>query len=555
MRSAFPISLLFIPITGIAFAMQIGGPNLLTLLMLMPLWSIVLVNAGMIGIAAEALTARVGRGWIVVPISFYGMYYAFVAWDHAELRTLQGSYDAASSSLAIPFDPDQQALVFESDRGGDWIAQNFAVPVVYSVFENSSDTYRSTRIIEQDLCDSVHDRPALQKAGILARAIRQDATAPDDAGNAAFCTLIVPETPGLPQIRVERHGQREQGNRFLPVRPVTTTVTTPDGRRFKLHGGTASPLPLIPLPALDCGSLDDAHDCEFVFIRTAWVPLLPGDATDDRDDLALARALGLKRVSIGERRQGTVPEAVLAMIARSKVVTPEMAELAAIDEMIANPDAHIVWDTSPVGDNPAELVARKDAIMRSIERGMDAFPEKAHLTSQTGPLLADLLARLPSAEFNGLGPRVLALYDRTEDAPWLWNAELLIRRLGDLGVDAVPHLIDPRATSDDIANAGIEGLCRVGAPGRAAAEPALLRLWASSRDGWDRDKRIMLYVAMRRMGIVPPPLADDKRSQLRQLRTYWADVTPASPARVCATGAETLRRERGAKSRGKQRRN
>jgi hypothetical protein len=48
---------------------------------------------------------------------------------------------------------------------------------------------------------------------------------------------------------------------------------------------------------------------------------------------------------------------------------------------------------------------------------------------------------------------------------------------------------------------------------------------------------------MRRMGITPPPLVDDKRKLFPRLQADWADVSPSSPPWVCATRAELSARQ------------
>jgi hypothetical protein len=103
-----------------------------------------------------------------------------------------------------------------------------------------------------------------------------------------------------------------------------------------------------------------------------------------------------------------------------------------------------------------------------------------------------------------------------------------LRRLGDLGPDALPYLLNPRASLPSVNRAGIEGLCRVGSQGRAVAEPILLAMWAKP-DHLSYDERSTMFVSMRRMGISPPPLIDDKRKFFAQLQTEWDDVSPSSP--------------------------
>ena len=109
----FPRSFGFFLATAIVYVLQlIPVTGVFLMFMLAMVWSVLLINAGMIGTGWEALTGRVSHWWLVLPVTFYAGYFAFAAADHLALRQLGASYDAANASVAIPFDPVRQALVF-----------------------------------------------------------------------------------------------------------------------------------------------------------------------------------------------------------------------------------------------------------------------------------------------------------------------------------------------------------------------------------------------------------------------------------------------------------
>lgn len=92
MRRVFPFSLVFFVATGIAFALQaLPIPGIYLMVFMAPFWSVFLVNAGSIGIAAEAATGRVSRWWLIVPALFYGGYWIVAAQEHLMLRKLSAS--------------------------------------------------------------------------------------------------------------------------------------------------------------------------------------------------------------------------------------------------------------------------------------------------------------------------------------------------------------------------------------------------------------------------------------------------------------------------------
>lgn len=552
MRRLLPISLAFFVLTGIVYALQaIPFTGIILMFMLAMFWSVLLINAGMIGVAIEAAIGRVFRLWLVVPVAFYGGYFYYAAQDRATLAGLTAAYDASNARTSIPFDPERHALVFEGDGGaGPWLTQNYGLPVSYSVGKGTEE-YRSHRMMEQSVCVRVRETPALSAAGVYAFGFH-DGDRIGERKLAGFCTVSMPERPELPVVRVS---QREEKlvERGLPVTRVTTTVTMPDGRQFRLLGGVASPLSRLPMPVMGCALNSGAPswNCMSGFYRDGFTPIVTGNTRHGRDNLVLAQALGLKRVAAENRRSGD------ATLVNAKIDAAEATalahQLASLDAMIADPLAKVIdWQVGVIANRPEALESRADAIMTGIERAAAATAEdERYKAREGGRIMAGLIARLPRERFAGFGRRLLAVYARADEGHWLWEAEPLLRRLGDLGEDAVPYLVRPRASA--LNGAGIEGLCRVGSPARAAAEPVLTAMWRKTRD-FDRKERLALFVAMRRIGITPPPLGEDKRGQLAEFQRDWSDISLASPPRVCATHAENQAR-REEKHSGKRRTN
>lgn len=542
MRRLLPFSLVFFVLTGIVYALQaIPITGIFLMMMAAMLWSVLLVNAGMIGIAIEAVIGRAFRLWLIVPIAFYGGYGYFAWADHAKLKALTTAYDAANAQVTIPFDPARHALVFESDapgnaRGGGDLTQNFGLPVSYTVRPGTND-YRSHRMVEQAVCTRVNENRALASASVWAFGVI-DGDSIYRRKPSGFCMVSMPEQPRLPLVRVT-HREEKIVEGGLPVTRVTTTVTMPDGRQYRLLGGTAAPLSWFPMPIMGCALNSGAPswDCVTQFKRDGFTPIVTGDTRYGRDVAVLARVLGLKHIAPEQRKSGD-PALVNAKIdaAEANALT---SQLASLDAMIADPLAKVIdWQVGVIANRPEILAGRADAIMAGIERAAAATADdQRYKARESGRIMAGLIAKLPRERFAGFGPRLLELYAAADEKHWLWEAEPLIRRLGDLGAGAVPYLVNPRASTSNVNGAGVEGLCRVGPAARAAAEPALTVMWQKTRD-FDRDERMELFVAMRRIGIAVPPLREDKRGQLDGFQKDWSDISPASPPRVCATRAE-----------------
>jgi hypothetical protein len=552
LRLRIPVSLIFFVVTAIVFLLQvIPITGVFLMFALAMVWSIILVNAGMIGVALEAGLGRVSRWWLLLPLAFYGGYWVVAAHDHRMLRSLAASYDAANARIAIPFDPTRQSLVFNSGESGAWLTQNYALPVAYSANANFPEGYLSHRMMKTAICAKVRQLPALQAAFVHAYGFHDGDAIGARRMETRFCDLSMPERPALPLMQVSRREEKITEG-WLPVTRVTTRVTTPDGQIFQLLGGVAAPLSWIPKPVMGCAlnSGSASWDCGASFWREGFTPIVSGTTRYSRDSTVLARALGLHPVPIANRK-GCDPALVLAKMATVEGDTLTR-QLANIDAMIADPVAKVAdWQIGVVTNNAEALASRADAIMSGIERAARVTGKDRYRARESGRILARLIANLPHDKFVAFGARVLALYSNADDKHWLWEAEPLLRRLGDLGTDALPYLINARASTPSVNSAGIEGLCRVGVAGRSVGEPALLAMWAKSRDGFDRNNRAAMYIAMRRMGISPPPLVDGKHDQLASLQAEWADISPQSPPTVCAIDDERrARRQRNKAGRG-----
>jgi hypothetical protein len=533
-----PRSLIFFLITAAVFALQaFPFTGIFLMLMMAPFWSVVLINAGMVGTGLEAVSGRVSRFWVLLPLAFYGGYFVYVASDRATLGALSARYAANNAAVTIPFDAAAHALVFAgSGDGGAWYVQNYDLPVAYTRNGNFPEKYLSNRMMARDVCAKIHENPALGQAFVHGFGFHDGEETGSSRMEERFCGLRMPERPELPPVVVStREVKRSEAT--LPVTQVTTTVTVPGGRRYTLQGGTAAPLPWLPMPVMGCALNSGAPswDCDAGFYRRS-TPIVPGSTRYSRDSITLAEALGLKRVAIADRRGGD-PSLVLAKMADVEASTLSR-QLAAIDRMIADPLAKVEdWQVGVVASRPDVLAEKAEAIITGMERATPYGELDRRKARESGRILAGLVSKLPQDRFGSFGPRLLALYAQADDQHWLWDSEPLIRRLGDLGASALPYLTNRRASKPSVNEAGIEGLCRVGAPAKTAAEPLLLARWQATTD-FNRDERRDLFVAMRRIGIEPPLLRNDKRDQFAKLRAEWGDIIPTSPPRVCATGAE-----------------
>lgn len=538
MRRVFPFSLLFFAAAGVLFLLQtIPQIGIILMVLAAGVSSPALINLGMIGTAMEAWTGRVSRLWLVLPIAFYGGYWSVVAREQIVLARLRAAYDGANASVTFPFDPARNALVFEEDRGEPWLVKDFDIPVTYSMAAKRPDDLRSHRMIDEAVCKEL--RFSARSGALTLTDLYDGEGAFETRRREKVCGASMPEKPELPMVRVS-YRQESVVEDGLSVDRTTTTITGPDGPSVRLLGGWVAPLTWFPMPWLGCGlnSAAPSWDCGVGFLRRETMPIVSGSGRFGRDRQTLARTLGLGPVPPSDRRGSDA--AVIS--ARVETVVHEVlaGQLTVLDAMIADPLARPTrWEFGLLETRPDVLETRAEALMDGLERAAAAVTEKnSGLGRDSGGIFAGLIADLPRDRLVEFAPRLLALCSYPRGRHWFWSTDRLIRRLGDLGLPALPCLSEPNDFDRSIDITRIEGLCRIGRPVHDVAEPVLLGMWNLAREPVSRENRDALYVAMRRIGITPPPPAAETKSRFAELAADWADVTPASPTHVCAASFE-----------------
>ncbi|MDX8500907.1 hypothetical protein RFM99_21160 [Mesorhizobium sp. VK4C] len=544
MRKTAPFSLIFLAATALLFVVQAFPlTGMFALLIAAPYWSIFLVNVAMLGTLVEALTGRVARHWLVLPFVFYGGYYLVAVQDHLALFALAQQFGAANASVSVPFDPLRQTIIFEGDTDDTEAAkltQNYGLPVAFSANANVPEQYLSHRLMDMAICYKARENPAFGAASIQVRAVYDADDSPAPRADKRLCELSMPEKPLLSLVLLARSEVKMREGRLAFTR-ITWTIRTP-GKRFQLVGGYGSPLSWVPMPVIGCGIDFQASrwSCFGEFLRER-PKAIGSEVRRGQDYSALAGPLGLKRIATADRHSGDA-EFVLGKMDELEHGTLSQ-QLANVDAMIADPSAKTIdRRVEMVGNNKKELDSRAAGILTALERAVLVDGRGRNRAKANGLVLARLLASLPREHFLQFGPRLLRIYAGADGQHWLWEAGPLIGRLGDLGTSALPYLVNPRALAEPSGRAGVEGMCRVGAAGRDTAGPALIALWNASPNGFDIDTANSMYVAMRRIGIDPPPFVGSAHARFAALQTDWADISPNSPPRVCATRAERIAR-------------
>lgn len=418
----YPASLAGLVATLAIYAIQhIPIIGTLGLLVGMPFWSILLVNAAFLGTAVEVLARRIHPAWLLAPLGWFGFYAWCVVTEHNQVAELGTSLAAHNAKVHVAFDPAKLALVDRGNEGGvgaDYLLQDYGVPVVYTGSTDPKQSgLRATRLAEMAFCKTIWDDPEVRSAQIWTSGF-QDEVPGRIIGNFddRFCAISMPEQPTIPEIVLST---RELGPaKDLPHSTLTeTTIALPDGRKYRLFGGHAETLPWIPMPITGCiGDWNQSSDrdaCDIGFLRPNLVPLVDKGSQYLSDVRSLAEAFGL--ASRGrEGRQASPTSEIKDLIARQQDITLDR-QLAELHKLIIDPFARTEeWEFGMLRRNPE----RYAPLAPKIARAFAATVTDDYKGWDNGRVLSRVLSDLPAKEFEAVRPVIEAAY-RNDRSPWL----------------------------------------------------------------------------------------------------------------------------------------
>jgi hypothetical protein len=351
---------------------------------------------------------------------------------------------------------------------------------------------------------------------------------------SGLCTYHVPEEPAGQRVTVSISNE-EPPRSLASYRLRHITVADAAGQTTNFLAGDAAPLRWFPMPVMGCGlnSAAAAWECSGGFARQKRRTL----GADGEFSLVpvIAKGLGLSASPASERRDAIVsaPPPNLEAIAAEQVAR----QFAVLDKtLVENPQKITSPDVEALSKHPEMLAPRAEMMVQAWERSINGKP------SHTANDLQRLIARLPQADFDRVGPQVLRIFEENSDRHTRAFSSELLARLGDVGIAALPTLeLHAKESNDYIVAGSLLGICRIGAPAVAAA-PALVDAVLS-----DQRMKIVGYqaafVALRRLG--RSDLAERIRTRAPFNRSEdfkpWEGVTPDSPADVCVKYSEAER--------------
>jgi hypothetical protein len=532
-----PWSLSWFVLTGVVFLLQLFPFTGIFLMMVAaPFWSVATINIGFVSLAVEILTGRISFAWVAAPLIWFGGYASAAYVSHQRAADLDAQIRAGNARQQVAFVSDRQALVF-SGRSSDLssapshFVREYRVPVAYELTTSrKSRSYRATRVMADPVCETVKTDASYRAANIHVtwfhhgggiRARRELVR--------GLCMISSPEEPNLPALLVEAKQERH-AEALVPHTLTRMNITAADGQSVELVSGRAEVLSWLPKPYMGCFLNSGAArwQCDAGFWRTS-VPL-GGDSAYGGSLDVVARSLGLERAFAADRRDEIA--AVQLPVLTSIVRTNEERAIATLDEVIANPAKRItVHDIRGLAEQPELVKGRHDKIVHAIA-GTLANKQAGY---ETARVLQDILVALPAADFDAIGPSLLAVFEAQARLDDDAVSQPMASRLGRFGTQAVPTL-ERLVFSNQrrVFLAAVYGLCRVG-PDAAPLAEKIAALSVKSQ-GRQRDLDMAVYATLMRMGrediVEREKTANERFTKLGTIVLGRA-ITPASPPSVC----------------------
>lgn len=513
----FPVTGVFLMIFGAAF------------------WSILLVNLGVIGIGFEAVTGKVSRLWLIVPLLYFGVYYLLYSRDQAALAALRTEYAQFNQGKSLPFDPKAQDLVL-GQEGGSSLSANSFVPD-YGLARAFDGNGRMALLGNAEACALLRDHDVYRSAGVYSTGLRRHRSTGRPRAASGFCLITAPGQPDRPVVRVTGKSSTSTHGR-LPVTSQTFRIRDEsNGSEVVVKSAFAGPLKRFPMPVMGCAlnSGGASWDCFAGFMRDSVTPIAPVGQKYGGGTVLVAEALGLTAPrDYADIATGPERFRAIADEADAKLVEKE---LALLERMLADPTQHQDGWFSHLRNRPEVVAPYADRIFAAL----GVLQESGGRTSETGGNLWRLAAVLPDSALEPHRAKMVEWLQPQNSRPWTDSTDDIYTRL-DVGDpvqrEMVLHRLETRR--GDVQTNLLNQFCSLGAKAPDDAKRRLLALWeakgresAERRDGRPLD-HLKFYLTLARMGLKAEAGKVEQRYMGSDFLDIWNEVTPDTHADLCS---------------------
>lgn len=507
------------------------------------LWSVVLINLGMVGITFEAVIGKVSPLWLAIPLLYFGGYYAVYANDRAMLAKASEDMAQFNGGKSLKFDPARQDLLIDLRTDGlgaeprDFV-DRFAIPQAFG-----SDG-RVWMIATKEVCTLVNDDRGFLSAGIQAHMITRRGKARYSNVSTGYCMVMMPGKPDKPVVQLAQ-SKEDTRRGLLPV-SITSFVARDvgSGASATVRTGVAAPLKRFPMWMMGC-ALDSgtpAWRCFHGFMRDSNTQLLADMPRFSTGTPIVAKMLGLRASedlasrAIGMERFQPIADRIDA--------EKTAKELVILEQMLASPATHIrdswLWH---LPNRPAVVAPFAPRIFTALE-SLQTFDRNS---SETGKNLWRLVEKMSEETLAPHRQRMAALMRPDVVRPWTRDSFMAYSRLD--AADPVQRgiLLERLTENKRVIGELLPPFCRMGSSAPPDVKQRLLDLWRATTPepgGADPGRHdhgdLILYLTLARMGLKDQAGRVEQRYQGSTYADIWDHITPDSPEDVCVGYANEL---------------
>jgi hypothetical protein len=535
-----PFSLMFFAAMAVLFALQ-AFPYTGVFLMILaaPFWSIVLVNAGFVGVGVEAALGKVSRAWLLLPLAWFAGYAYFAAQSRQEAERVREEMliDNAKGSLAFNAKTDdlvigesRRDMPFDAARAMEFIT-HYDIPKVFEKeFSDNGFGHQVVQFSTGDECEQMRERlNGRYNVDFSVFPFRENGKPVPGA-----CVLSYPAEPG-PRVFQTTWADKTWSRKLAHFEVTTLTITAPTEEKITRSFGQAAVLGLLPMPVIGCAlnSAAPSWPCFATFWRsTVGLPA-------DEKEFILARqlvadALGLQPSKGAATRVAAAAPNLPGQLAKA-FEDVEAVALKKLDQVLARDRVahkYNLHDMTPIRDKPALWRSRMDQMA-------DFFVENFNRRAGAGgvsEVIDTLFGAMPAEDFGRYAPRLIEVI-RQRPTGDCYEGRAVIGRIGEAGALALPALEVVAAQ-----NPGrgcilylVRSICRAG----PAAEPMVAyvkTVFGQFSPGNNDHFYFAAYRALMRLGhadYVRSRVGPARTTREKKLMTELDAITPSSPMTVC----------------------
>src|ERR1700689_5283218 len=275
------LALEVLPLPGI-YLMFLGGS----------LFAGLLVHLLLASVFVEALTGRIPRALILVPIIAYGAYYAAYFREGWQVAQVSQKLKTTNPGKIYDFDPAANSLVM--DRGQEFV-ETHDVPVVYEPNRNFPEGYLSERLITRVQCRGIK-KDTQNRVSTLGVHF-------NDIFQQNICLLRFPERPTNKAVKVILVGDPQLWARDGDIRQQTTEIAVDDKTVGSFTRAFIWRLPPLPVLAIGCILIDQppAWKCLATFDRKlVTIDGIPDNVDRGKFDDPTSVMLGIREYSAAD---------------------------------------------------------------------------------------------------------------------------------------------------------------------------------------------------------------------------------------------------------------